>query len=212
MDRREFFKQGIKKIFKAADKITELKEKIPILIQKTISEEALFKEENIQENSIQLQPPKRRNFRNIQFPPGAVKPKKEFVSKCTSCGDCINACPYNTIFPVYEEKYNKNLPYIDVNMNPCFMCFNYPCIQSCRYDALVPFSENQKPKFGQAKLIFENCLNSDENYECNVCERVCPIENVVTIKNKKPKFSRDCTGCGICVQNCPTFPKAIVVK
>lgn len=207
MDRKEFFKVGIKKLFQAADKVAELKEKFPQVLHSTIQKEIPI------ETPVEKETPRKSlSFKNLSFPPGAIKPKKKFISTCTSCGDCISACPYNAIFPVYEDKYNKSLPYLDVNMNPCFMCYNYPCIQSCRYNALEPLLENQKPKFGRAKLIFENCLNSDEDYECNVCKQVCPIENVVTITKKKPRFALDCTGCGLCVQNCPTFPKAIVVK
>lgn len=205
MDRKEFFKTGLKKLFQTADKIQELKEKIPELLKSSITKELQL------EQSSETPQQKRVTFKNLSLPPGAAKPRRKFISKCTSCGDCISACPHNAIFPIYIDTYNKSVPFVDVNLYPCHMCLNYPCIQACRYDALQPL-ENEKPKFGKAKLIFENCLNSDKNYECDVCEKVCPVEKAVRITKRKPMFSKNCTGCGICVQNCPVYPKAIVIQ
>ncbi|MDF3819267.1 4Fe-4S binding protein, partial [Leptospira sp. 96542] len=72
----------------------------------------------------------------------------------------------------------------------------------------------EKPKIGLAKAIHEHCINSKTGEEtCNVCFVTCPIEKTVKFKGNLPSFSpSSCTGCGLCVESCPSFPKAIQVK
>jgi ferredoxin-type protein NapG len=217
MNRRKFFKQGFSKIFKAVEKTKEITQIIPQVIGEAITEKP--KEVNIESESdgFRLEPeylkPKKARFKNLKYPPGAWKEKGKFESKCTGCGDCIHYCPYDVIFPIYDEKLNKSLPVMDLNQKACLMCIDYPCIQSCNYGALKPFKKKEAPKFGQAKLIFDHCLNhGEEDLQCTTCRDTCPVENVVNIKKLKPSFSTSCTGCGQCVTTCPTFPKAIVIK
>jgi ferredoxin-type protein NapG len=211
VDRKEFFKKGFKKILGAVKEVQEIKEEIPSKLKSIIDKkEPIEKEELPPPEEVK---PKRHNpFKNLQRPPGAIPDKKVFEKKCTGCGDCINACPYNVIFPVYDPKLQKSIPFMDVNVNPCLLCSDFPCIQSCNFDALVKWKKKEKPKFGQAKLNYKFCLNHGEKDDfCNRCAESCPVKKVVTYKKGKPMFSTDCTGCGICVMACPTFPKAIVV-
>ncbi|MDX1957664.1 MAG: 4Fe-4S dicluster domain-containing protein [Leptospiraceae bacterium] len=208
MDRKKFFKDGLKSVLKIAKKTEEAKEEIPKIIHSIVKKK---EEEYVPEVEI-IQPKKRNFFKGLSFPPGAIKDKKSFEKTCTGCGDCISACPYDAIFPVYSSKANKSFPSIDPNFKPCLLCKDYPCINSCETGALVPLKKKQNPKFGKAKAIFEHCLNSKEEQVCSTCRNVCPIENVVSIKNGKPNFSNDCIGCGICVASCPSIPKAIIVK
>lgn len=149
----------------------------------------------------------------LPFPPGAITPESKFLKKCTGCGDCVFNCPYTAIFPVYDEKLNKNIPHLDTNSNACMMCEDWPCIQSCTFGALKPLKINEKPNFGQAKGIFEYCINNHTAEKtCNACQEACPVEKTVIFKKNKPSFAKSCTGCGLCVQSCPTFPKAIRVN
>ncbi len=152
-------------------------------------------------------------LKGLSLPPGAVQPETKFKSKCTGCGDCVFSCPYNAIFPVYDAELGKNLPFMDMNSNACRMCSDWPCIQACKFDALKPFKSGEASKFGQAKGIFEYCINKNTDEKtCNVCQEACPIEKTVRFRKNQPVFGRSCTGCGLCVQSCPTFPKAIRIK
>lgn len=211
MDRKDFFKKGFRKILGVVKEAKEIKEEIPSKLKKIITKEEMSPEKvSLPEEIV---PKKNFKFKNLVHPPGAISEPKKFSEKCTGCGDCIHACPYNAIFPVYESKLGKNLPFMDLNVNACLMCEDFPCIQSCKPKALVKLKKKEKLKLGQAKLQYQFCLNhgEEENY-CTSCEESCPVKNVVSYKNGKPSFSKDCTGCGICVKACPTFPKAIVIK
>lgn len=215
MNRKKFFKQGFSKLFKAVEKAKEVTNIIPKKISEAILEES--KAPELEVNELRLEPeylkPKRQTFKNLKRPPGALSDNKKFEAKCTGCGDCIHFCPYDVIFPVYDEKLNKSLPFMDLNLKACLMCIDYPCIQACNHGALKAFKKKEKPKFGQAKLIFDHCLNNNSTeLQCTTCRDTCPVENVVTLKRLKPSFSNSCTGCGQCVATCPTFPKAIVIK
>jgi Na+-translocating ferredoxin:NAD+ oxidoreductase RNF subunit RnfB len=76
------------------------------------------------------------------------------------------------------------------------------------------------PGFGMAVLLQDKCLNDPESRKsrnasqkrepyCRGCVKSCPIEAVSLTKEKLPEFEDFCTGCGLCVQTCPTDPKAI---
>ena len=116
--------------------------------------------------------------------------------------------------PVFNISLGKNIAYLYTNANACMMCFDYPCITACNHDALKPLKKKTLPKFGKAKLQKDNCINQKTGeYSCNSCKTSCPVENVILYnRSYLPTFSNDCTGCGICVQACPSFPKAIAIK
>jgi ferredoxin-type protein NapG len=146
----------------------------------------------------------------LSYPPGAVK---KFLSKCTGCSECVYSCPYGVIFSLKNSANGKNIPYIDVNSNPCRLCEDWPCIKSCDDGALKPVKKKEDVSFGLAKLNFSYCINSQTGEKtCTSCQEVCPIPKTVQFRKNKPNFANSCTGCGLCVQACPTYPKAIVVK
>ena len=51
--------------------------------------------------------------------------------------------------------------------------------------------------------------NKDKNFNvnhkcigCNMCEKVCPVDNII-MENNKPKWSGKCTDCMACINICP---------
>jgi ferredoxin-type protein NapG len=216
MERKDFFKKGL---FHALKKVVETTEDVYDVIHESMKEKntevkpvtiAVTKEYTPKMPKIS----KSKRISHLKFPPGALKEKRKFFQKCTGCGDCIEACPHGTLFPVYDSKLEKKYPYLDPNMKPCMMCFEYPCIAACEVNALKSLKKKETLKLGQAKPLIEHCINHKTGANtCNVCQTACPLENIVSY-NKKflPRFSKDCTGCGICAAACPPFLKAVLIK
>ena len=213
LDRKKFLKDGLKSLLRKVQETKDMVSEVPLIVKESLTEKVSVEEEKSAFRTIPEFTKLKQVRRNIKFPPGAVKPEKVFKSKCNSCGDCINACPYNTLFPVLDSKENRNFPFLDPNLTACQLCKDTPCIKSCSTGALKKIKKNDTIKFGKAKLLYDNCLNyfSDSN-SCNACQLSCPVEKAISIKNNKPTFTNLCVGCGICAQACPTFPKAILIK
>lgn len=148
----------------------------------------------------------------LQFPPGALPKAEKFLSQCTGCSECVYNCPYGSLITVFDQESGKNIPYIDVNSNPCHICDSFPCITACQYKALKPLLGKNFLDLGKAKLQFEYCINSQTGEKtCQACKDACPIEKTVVFRKNRPVLAKSCTGCGLCVAVCPTFPRAIRV-
>lgn len=79
-------------------------------------------------------------------PPWA-KPELEFVLACSRCGDCIEACPHNVIFPL-QASYGVDVaatPALDVLSGGCHLCEDWPCVSACEPNALFFPQEEAEP-------------------------------------------------------------------
>jgi len=212
MDRKKFFKSGLSKFIEAAVEATEeaarmMTEISPLDLEKNESKRKAKKNNNRKKAAPVTK--SRRPKKGLKYPPGAVE---NFLIKCTGCGDCIESCPHNAIIPVYNERIKKDIPQMDVNMSPCRMCSDWPCITSCKPKALKPLKKNEMPCFGKIEFIFDFCLNNEmDNPICTACRDICPLGSISFVP-KGINFDKTCTACGICIKSCLTFPKALVVK
>lgn len=213
LDRKDFFKKGFVSLFKKVKETQDMVAEVPFILKDSLSEKVTPEEESNAFRTIPEFSKSRKIKKNIKYPPGAIKPKEKFDSKCNSCGDCITACQYGTIFPVFDSNLNRNFPFLDPNLIACQLCEDTPCISACSTGALKSLKKKESINLGKAKIIFNNCINNNSlEEECNSCYKSCPVEGTINFKKGKPIIGKSCTGCGICAQSCPTFPKAIFIK
>lgn len=164
-------------------------------------------------------------------PPGALK-QPDFQKACIKCGQCVEACPYDTLkLATLTENKGVGSPYFEPRTIPCYMCTNYPCTEACPSGALdlkELIIENNPPdinnaKMGLAVIHRESCI-AYWGIQCDACYRACPLmdtaivleydKNIHTGKhaNLKPVVNSDvCTGCGVCEHTCVVEKAAIRV-
>lgn len=163
---------------------------------------------------------------NVLRPPGAL-PEQDFNAACIKCGQCVRACPYDTLklAAAGDEIAPIGTPYFEARKVPCYMCPDIPCMNACPTGALShDLKSIDQARMGVAVIDMENCI-SYLGLRCEICHRVCPVQNkAITIEHHPRKLSKhavfvpvvhsnDCTGCGICEESCPTDKAAIrVVK
>ena len=156
-------------------------------------------------------------------PPGAL-PERDFAAACIKCGQCAQACPYDTLHMARaEDDAPIGTPYFVPRDVPCYMCSDIPCVVACPTGALDPGLKNiAKSRMGLAVIDVESCL-SWQGLRCEVCYRVCPVKGqAISIDNHPRQISKHalfvpvvhsqaCTGCGMCEEACPTEQAAIRV-
>ncbi len=156
-------------------------------------------------------------------PPGAL-PESDFSAKCIKCGQCVRACPYDTLsLASAGEAAAIGTPYFIPRQIPCYMCKDIPCQVACPTGALDPaLSDINDARMGLAVIDIENCL-SWQGLRCEICHRECPLQGkAITVEHHQRKISKHamfvpvvhsdhCTGCGICEKACPTDEAAIRV-
>jgi len=154
-------------------------------------------------------------------PPGSI-PESTFLAKCVGCGECMKACPTNTIQPcMFSDGFNrlytpKVVPRIAGCEEKCHLCGHV-----CPTGAIrkLPYEEKRFAKIGTAVLDRHKCLAWSQNKECLVCDEVCPYNAITAYvvettkgKFKVPVVDEDlCLGCGMCEQHCPIFDTAAIV-
>lgn len=157
-------------------------------------------------------------------PPGAVR-EDMFMELCIRCARCIEVCPYDSIHRAdLYEKLQIGTPYIFAEHRACYLCMKCPPV--CPTGALNPkLEEPEKVRMGIAVINQDTCLNFlyyEEEMKgvstgyaqlCNTCYNVCPFTDDAILLDKfiLPVITEKCTGCGICVEKCPTQPKSINV-
>lgn len=115
-------------------------------------------------------------------PPGAIN-ENAFASACVRCGQCVQACPYDTLkLATLASGLSAGTPYFVARDIPCEMCEDIPCAKVCPSGALDREIESiDDARMGLAVLVDgENCLNF-QGLRCDVCYRECPkIDEAIT--------------------------------
>lgn len=154
-------------------------------------------------------------------PPGAV-PETDFLARCIRCGECMKACPTNTLQPIGLMSGFTALasPVITPQIGPCEPLCNV-CGQVCPTDAIRPLPSSDKiwARVGTAYILKHKCLAWEFDRECLICDEVCPFD-AVSLKRVNGLTAaapfvdeNKCNGCGFCEYYCPVIgQKAIVVE
>lgn len=150
-------------------------------------------------------------------PPGALV-EADFLAACIRCGQCVEACPYDTLRLMdLGAGLKAGSPSFDAATNPCWLCQGYDslkCIDACPTNALEAIDDPREVRIGLAVINEENCL-AYNGAMCRVCWHACPYPNEAIVYDSMLRPTVDasvCTGCGLCEHGCPVEPKAIVIE
>lgn len=132
-------------------------------------------------------------------PPWAVA-EKEFTGRCTTCGDCVRACPNHILIAG-----GRGLPEIDFSRGECGFCGE--CADACKTEALSRKAYKTLPWVYHAVIDDEACLTS-RGVVCASCREACAASAIRLPPRAgmaaRPILNIDaCTGCGACVAPCP---------
>ncbi len=152
-------------------------------------------------------------------PPSAL-PEKEFLARCVRCGECMAACPTNTLQPIGLKAGWMALfsPAITPRRGYCDpRC--HRCADSCPTGAIRPVSDNERiwAKTGTAIIHRQKCLAWEHKKSCMVCDEVCPFDAIDFRREPGnpyavPHVQEDrCAGCGYCEHFCPVYHEAAIV-
>ncbi len=157
-------------------------------------------------------------------PPGA-REEVDFLATCIKCGQCAEACPFDTIrMGRVDDPQDLGAPFFVPRTVPCYMCPGVPCIEACPTGALEKGTDIEKADMGLAVLIDTETCVAFQGLRCEVCYRVCPklgealsLEFAPQERTGKHAYffpvvhADECTGCGVCEHACILEESAIRV-
>ncbi|MCK4872566.1 MAG: 4Fe-4S binding protein [Phycisphaerales bacterium] len=152
------------------------------------------------------------------LPPGAGS-EADFLAACIRCGQCVQACPYDTLtLAGLLDGASSGAPYADdLRHRPCRLCRNDDeplCIAACPTNSLMPVAGWKDIRMGVAVIDTQTCLPY-LGRRCHTCWQACPVRDEAIHHDEwgRPFVNEaGCLGCGICEAVCPTRESSIVVK
>lgn len=152
-------------------------------------------------------------------PPGAL-PEDDFLARCIRCGECMKACPTNTL---QHTGLSSGLagfmsPVITPRRGPCEPSCTR-CGSVCPTGAVRALSHEEKiwAKVGTASVIRKKCLAWEFGRACLVCDEVCPFGAIDLKRVKESRVAvpfvneKRCNGCGFCENACPVPSESAIV-
>lgn len=119
------------------------------------------------------------------------------AAQCTSCGQCLSACPEAILVPGPART-----PVVDFSRGACTFCGD--CATACPEQVFRP---PQEPPWTLRAHIGAGCLLAG-GVECRSCTDACDsaalrYRRSAGTPGKIELSADDCTGCGACVALCP---------
>jgi MauM/NapG family ferredoxin protein len=204
IDRRRFFRHGLRELFKPLARAAEPLENVIRQIGAMDDEAAAVVAHR------QSTPPPVNPLAPVLRPPGAL-PEQHFRDACSRCGDCVRVCPAQCIKIDAVGLRGNGVPFIDVDAAACVLCDGLQCMHACPTGALVPTPIGDID-MGTASWHPLSCVRT-AGQSCQICVDVCPVGEVaIRLDGARVDVLPDgCTGCGLCQNRCPTTPKSITV-
>jgi len=151
-------------------------------------------------------------------PPFALD-EAHFLSACTRCDACMQACPHGTINILSSRRGLRvaGTPVLDLLNNACHLCADWPCVAACEPGALkLPPREEEKPpplpQLAEIRIDTQTCLPYS-GPECGACASSCPVPGALIWNQCKPYIVPQlCVGCALCRETCIVEPKAVLVR
>ncbi len=148
-------------------------------------------------------------------PPGALE-EAQFLENCTGCGECIEACPHESL-RVFEDHHDSDVlsrrktPVIYPDEQPCYLCEDFPCIAACEPEALQPVGTLNAVNMGTAVVSQRICTAGQG---CNACVGQCPTRALsMDFASLSIRVERDlCVGCGMCEHVCRSVNDHIAIQ
>jgi NAD-dependent dihydropyrimidine dehydrogenase PreA subunit len=136
------------------------------------------------------------------------------------CGECLRACPTNTLQPDWHHAGLPGLwaPRMNLRHAACDQDCN-ACGQVCPTQCIRPLDleERRHARVGVAIVRRDKCLPWGRDEQCLVCEQQCPYGAIAFQHDDQHRFglpvvdTSRCNGCGICEDRCPLTGDAAIV-
>lgn len=157
-------------------------------------------------------------------PPGSV-PETFFMSRCVSCGACMQVCPTGVLQPAGAAGGAAGMwmPHADTTLTGCERSCN-ACGRVCPTGAIrrLPLAEKQAARMGRAVVNRETCVAYTGSGECRLCVEQCRASGYDAIEFRRVGVELDaggrpdeqsgrlapvvaaerCSGCGQCEARC----------